>query len=382
MSGVLRDLFLLRDDVIYLNHGSFGACPKPVFDAYQRWQLELERNPIDLLTRRFAAEMANARRALSEYVGAAADDLVYVTNATTGLNAVARSLRLGPSDEILTTDHEYGALDRTWHFVCEATGAQYVRASVDVPVRGRDDVVDAVWDRVSPRTKVLFLSHITSPTGIVFPVAELADRARDHGILSVIDGAHAPGQIPLDLDALGADIYVGNCHKWMMAPKGAGFLHVRREVQDRIEPLVVSWGWRSDRPGPSRFVDHHEWQGTRDISAFLAVPASIRFLREHRWAQVRERCHALLAATGTRITDEIGLEPAVGSSELFAQMMSFRLPACDPAAFQARLLTEHRIEAPAIRFDDGAVVRISVQGYNTIEDLNALVAALRSIVAD
>ena len=380
MADGLRDLFLLGDDVVYLNHGSFGACPRPVFDAYQRWQLELERKPMDLLVRRFASEMAGARRTLAEYVGAAPDDLVYVSNATTGLNTVARSLTLEPGDEILATDHEYGALDRTWRFVCERRGARYVRAPVETPVAQPDDVVDAVWSGVTERTRVLFMSHITAPTGIVFPVAELARRARERGILSVIDGAHAPGQIPLDLESLGADVYAGNCHKWMMAPKGAGFLHVRRGVQDLIEPLVISWGWRSERPGPSRFIDRHEWQGTRDISAYLTVPAAIGFMRKHDWPEVRARCHGRLSEVRERIVEEVGLEPIVGSEELFAQMTAFRLPPTESEAFQSRLLAEHAIEAPVIRFGDGAVLRLSVQGYNTTDDLDRFVGALRAML--
>jgi isopenicillin-N epimerase len=379
MDGHLRDLFLLRSDVVFLNHGSFGACPRPVFEAYQRWQLELERQPVEFLGRRFASEMARARGALAAYVGAEADDLVYVSNATTGLNAIAKSLELEPGDEVLATDQEYGALDRTWQFVCEARGARYVRAPVEIPVRSAGDVVDAIWDRVTARTRVLFLSHITSPTGIIFPIAELAARARESGILSVIDGAHAPGQIPVDLDELGADVYAGNCHKWMMAPKGAGFLHARRDVQALVEPLVVSWGWRSERPGPSRFVDRHEWQGTRDISAFLSVPTAVRFMEEHHWPDVRERCHKLLGSVRARIADEISLPPVTADSrDLYAQMTGFLLPDGDPEGLQTRLREEFSVEVPTVRFDGRSTLRVSVQGYNTKSDLDALVDALHA----
>ncbi|MGH7429780.1 MAG: aminotransferase class V-fold PLP-dependent enzyme, partial [Candidatus Methylomirabilaceae bacterium] len=230
----LRGEFLLRPDVIFLNHGSFGACPRPVFETYQRWQRELECNPVDFLARQLKDLLRDARAALAEFVGAEADDLVYVSNATTGVNIVARSLSLGRGDEVLGTDHEYGALDRTWRFICERHGATYVRASIPVPVVSREEVVDAVWSRVTPRTRVLFISHITAPTALILPIDELVRRARDAGILTVIDGAHAPGQIPVDVTALGADFYAGNCHKWLCAPKGAGFLHARREA----EPLL------------------------------------------------------------------------------------------------------------------------------------------------
>ena len=270
----MRDLFLLRPDVVFLNHGAFGACPRPVFEAYQRWQVELERQPVEFLSRRSADLIAWARGRLGQYIGADPADLVYVTNATTGLNVVARSLPLEPDDEVVSTDHEYGAIERTWRFVCEARHARYVKAAVPVPLASAEAVVEAVWARVSPRTRILHLSHLTSPTALIFPVAELCRRARSAGILTVVDGAHAPGQIPVNLDQIGADFYSANCHKWMCAPKGAAFLYARREAQPLLSPLVVSWGWRQGVPGPSPFIDEQQRQGTRDIAAWLAVPAA------------------------------------------------------------------------------------------------------------
>jgi isopenicillin-N epimerase len=233
---------------------------------------------------------------------------------------------------------------------------------------------------VTPRTRVLFISHITSPTAVTFPVAELVSRAREAGILTLVDGAHAPGQVDLNLDALGADFYVGNCHKWMMAPKGAGFLHARREVQPLLEPLVVSWGWESEQPGPSAFVDHHEWQGTRDIAPFLSVPAAIEFMIRNDWPVVRRRCHDLLRETRRAIASLTGL-PALtpDAPEWFAQMAAFPLPPCDAVAFQARLYEDFHIEVPVIDWDGRQFVRVSVQGYNTRADVEALVAALAKL---
>ena len=374
----LRKLFLLEKDVVFLNHGSFGACPQPVFAEYQRLQLELERQPVRFLGREFRERMARARAELAAYLAADPDDLVYVPNATTGLNIVAQSLDLQPGDEVLTTDQEYGALDRTWTFVCRRAGARYVRAPISVPVTSPEQVADAVWDRVTDRTRVLFLSHITSPTALILPIEPLIARARAAGILTIIDGAHAPGQIPLDLTSLGADVYAGNCHKWMLAPKGAAFLHVRRNVQPMIEPLVVSWGWESEQPGPSRFVDYHEWTGTRDISAFLAVPAAIRFMQEHDWWSVAARCremllehHPMLVAAGGR-----ALSPV--TPDWLAQMASFEIAADDSETFRRRLYDEHRIEVPVVRWNGRSLLRISVNAYNGPDDLGALCSALRS----
>jgi isopenicillin-N epimerase len=376
----LRDLFLLRDDVVYLNHGSFGACPRPVFEAYQAWQLELERQPFGFLLRRFEDLMAEARAALGAYVGAHANDLVYVPNATIGLNTVARSLPLEQGDEVLATDHEYGALDRTWSFICQRRGARYVRTSVDLPVTSAEQIVEAVWSGVTPRTRVLFVSHITSPTAIILPVAKLIRRAREQGIITVIDGAHAPGQIPLNLEGLGADFYSGNCHKWMMTPKGSAFLHARREVQHLLEPLVVSWGWESEKPGPSQFVDHHEWQGTRDIAAFLAVPAAIQFMEKHNWPRVQRACHELARRARQAIAEKTGL-PSItpNSPKWFAQMASIPLPSCDPESLQLRMYDEFRIEVPFVTWNDRQFVRISVQGYNTQDDVDALLGALSAL---
>ncbi|HDQ73669.1 MAG TPA: aminotransferase class V-fold PLP-dependent enzyme [Chloroflexi bacterium] len=385
----LRDEFLLRPDVTFLNHASFGACPRPVFEAYQRWQLELERQPVEFLGRRFVDLMRQAREALGAFVGADADDLVYVPNATTGLNVVARSLPLAPGDEILTTDHEYGALDRTWRFVCAERDARYVRQPVALPVTSTEQVVEAIWAGVNDRTRVLFLSHITSPTAIILPVGELVRRAREAGLITVIDGAHAPGQIPLDLAALGADFYAGNAHKWMMAPKGAGFLYARREHHALLRPLVVSWGWEAAEPGPSRLVDYHEWQGTRDPAPFLAVPAAIRFMAAHDWPRVRERCHQLAREARQAVAELTGLAPLTpddataetademaGKAAWFAQMVAFFLPPCDGEAVKRRLYDDFGIEIPVTYWRDRQLLRLSVQGYNTREDVEALLAAL------
>jgi isopenicillin-N epimerase len=406
----VRDLFLLRPDVVFLNHGSFGACPRAVMEEHQRWQREMEEQPVEFLGRRFAGLMRTAREALAVYIRADPDDLVYVPNATTGINIVARSLPLQPGDAVLATDHEYGALDRTWRFVCAKRGATYINQPIPLPVESPERVVEAVWAGVTPRTRVLFLSHITSPTALILPVAELVHRAREAGIWSVIDGAHAPGQIPLDLAALGADFYAGNCHKWLCAPKGAGFLYARRELQPLLEPLVVSWGWNrdtqtsegfkasevSDTAGPgglldlgagsSRFVEEQEWQGTLDPAAYLSVPAAIQFQAEHDWPQVRQECHELLREARRRI-EEYGrsmlrpYEPICPDSpEWYAQMAAFPLPPCDGAELQRRLYDEYRVEVPVIEWNGRQLLRVSVQGYNTRQDVEALLKGLKALL--
>ncbi|MDB5536508.1 MAG: aminotransferase class V-fold PLP-dependent enzyme, partial [Devosia sp.] len=279
MSENLARQFLIREDVVFLNHGSFGACPRPVFAAYQNWQLELESQPVEFLGRKLTENMRGPRVALAAELGTSSDNIVGLTNATLGLNIVAQSLDLKPGDQILTTDHEYSALEKTWAYVCRKTGAEVVIVSIPLPLTTAEQFTDTLIAGMTERTKVLFLSHITSPTALLFPIEPAIAEARRRGIWSVIDGAHTPGHIRLDLDSIGADFYAGNCHKWMMAPKGSAFLYARPELQGLLNPLVISHGWtaESKQPGAqgafgnSPFIDEIEMQGTRDPAAWLAV---------------------------------------------------------------------------------------------------------------
>jgi isopenicillin-N epimerase len=376
----LRQLFLLDPAVTYLNHGSFGACPRPVFQAYQEWQLQLERHPVDFLDRRAPGLMAEARAALAEYVGCGADDLVYFPNPTTAINMIARSLKLGIDDEILTTDHEYGAVDRTWRFICNQRGARYVRRAVPLPIPEDDAFIDYFWSGVNDHTRVIFISHITSPTAIKFPVKEICARAREAGLLTIVDGAHAPGQIPLLLAELGADLYTGACHKWLCAPKGASFLYARPEVKDTLEPLVVSWGWSAEQPGISRFIDYHEWQGTRDIAAFLSVPAAIEFQQQYRWDEVRRRCIELAAETRDRLIDIFGTARLTQYLGWALQMAAVELPEPNHV-LQRRLREEYNIEVLVHQWHNRSFMRFSFQGYNDLADADSLIDAVQTLYA-
>jgi isopenicillin-N epimerase len=371
----LRSAFLLDETVTFLNHGSFGATPRDVFARYQEWQLELERQPVLFLARRLEALLADARAALGEYVGVDPDDLVFVPNATAGVNVAAWPLGLRAGDEVLSTDLEYGAIDLMWEHVCGDFGARYLRTPISIPVASTAEIVDAVWSRVGPRTRVLFLSHYTSSTAMRLPVEELCRRARDAGIRTVIDGAHVPGHLPLNLRELDVDFYAGNCHKWLCAPKGAGFLYVRRELQRDVHPLLISWGYEGDDPP---FVARHEKQGTRDPSAHLTVPYAIEWQRAHDWDAVRERCHAL----ARRARNELGLEPLVPdtSEGLFGQMVTLRLPATAPENLQQRLYDDYRIEIPVFERGDDRFIRASFQAYNDEADLDRLSEALSALL--
>jgi isopenicillin-N epimerase len=388
VSDNLARQFLLREDVVFLNHGSFGACPRPVFEAYQRFQLELESEPVEFLGRRLNDLMRTPREALAQELGTTHENIAAVTNATGGLNIVARSLPLQPGDQILTTDHEYSALEKTWAFICRKTGAEVVVVKVPLPLTSEAAFTDAIIAGMTDRTKVLFLSHITSPTALLFPIAPAIAEARRRGIWSVIDGAHTPGHIPLSLDELGADFYSGNCHKWMMTPKGSAFLYARPEVQHLIDPLVVSHGWTagSKEPGAkgtfgnSPFIDEIEMQGTRDPSAWLSVPEAIRFRRDNDWTGVAAHCAALAQDTATRLGQLTGL-PALSSPEFSApQMVAMPIPDCDAPEIHHLLFDRYRIEIPVFRWQDTCIARVSVQGYNSRPQMDRLIEALSELL--
>ncbi|NDC42538.1 MAG: aminotransferase class V-fold PLP-dependent enzyme, partial [Chitinophagia bacterium] len=262
----LKEQFLLRPDITFLNFGSFGACPRPVFDNYMQWQLLLEQEPVQFIAYEGVRYLQQSREALASYLNCDADDLVYVTNPTYAMNIVARSLPLQQGDEVLTTNLEYGAMDRTWQYYCKAKGASYVQAPIELPLTTAAEVAEQFWAGLTSRTKAIFISQITSSTGLRLPVEDICRTARERGLITIVDGAHVPGHIPLDLLALDADIYTGACHKWMMAPKGCSFLYIRRHMQHLFDPIIISWGYESAQPSHSRFLDYHQMQGTRDFS--------------------------------------------------------------------------------------------------------------------
>jgi isopenicillin-N epimerase len=388
----MREQFLLDPAIVFLNHGSFGACPRPVVEAWQRWQLEMERNPVEFLGRRSATLLTQARERLAGAMGASACDLVFVSNATTGVNVVARSLALQPGDEVLATDHEYGACDATWDHVCRRRGAHYRKVEIPLPFEP-ERFADRVLAAATARTRLIFASHVTSTTALIFPLAELCRRARARGIPTLVDGAHAPGQLDLDLAELGADFYTGNGHKWLCAPKGAGFLHARPEVQAVLEAPVISWGYVAEAAarheaatgghtgfdaytGATTLERRLQWQGTRDITAWLAVPAALDFV-ETQVAPRRAACHASALALMRRVLARNGLAP-IAPDHCFGQMVPIPTRCRDPEALRQRLFERHRIEVPVTTHGGQVFVRASVQVYNTEADLSALERALAS----
>lgn len=377
----VRDLFLIRKDIHFLNFGSFGACPKPVFARYQEWQLLLESEPVQFIAFDGITYLSEARKSLAAYLNVTdPDDLVYVTNPSFAINLVARNLPLKEGDEVLATDIEYGACDRTWDFYCKEKGAKYIRQKIQLPVLDKASFIEDFFKGLTPKTKAIFISHITSATGLILPVKEICELAKEKGLWTIVDGAHVPGHLPLDLKLLKADFYTGACHKWMMAPKGCSFLYAKRDRQAMLDPLVVSWGYKSDHPSHSRFLDYHQTQGTRDFSAFLCIPAAIEFMQQYNWNQVAKDCRKLVYDNAPRFYDLLDAQPLAPLRDTFIlQLCSFRLPTKDAERIKSILFNQYNIEVPVMRHGDQVFLRYSIQAFNTQADLDQLYAALAAI---
>jgi isopenicillin-N epimerase len=393
MSAPLRSHWSLDPEVRFLNHGSFGACPTAVLRRQAELRARLEAGPVRFLHREIEPLLDEARTALGAFLDADADDLAFVTNATTGVNTVLRSLRFAPGDEVLTTNHEYNASRNALEHAASQWGAKVVVAKLPWPVPSAEAVVEAVMEHVTPRTRLLLVDHVSSQTALIMPVARLIAGLRKLGVETLVDGAHAPGMLPLSLRTLGAGYYTGNCHKWLCAPKGAAFLYVRRDLQPAIRPLVVSHGYNSTRTDRSRFRLEFDWTGTHDPTAALCVPEALRVvggLVPGGWPEVMEaNRNKALAARGL-LCERLGVEPPC-PEDMVGSMAVVGLPdgypekpepplGLDP--LQVRLFDEHRIEVPIVPWPKapGRHVRVSAQLYNTHTEYAALADALDALL--
>ena len=379
------DLWTLDPAVDYLNHGSFGACPRVILDKQAALRLRLEREPVDFFVRALPGLLAEARVALGGFVGADPDDLAFVPNATAGVNAVARSLAFSPGDEILTTEHAYGACKNTLEYVASRTGARVVVAAVPFPLTGDEEIVASVLSAVTPHTRLAMLYHVTSPTALIFPVERLVHELSTRGVDSLVDGAHALGMIPLDLTRLGAAYYTANAHKWLCAPKTAAFLHVRRDRQKGLHPIAISHGYAGGEP---RFREEFDWTGTLDLTATFCIPDCITYLGAllpGGWPELMETNHSLAVRARAILCDALGVPPAAPASMLGA-MASVLLPAGAPGCPARRLDREGLADWMRARNSEpwfydwppsvGKLVRVSAQIYNTEAQFSRLAGLL------
>ena len=377
--------------VDFLNHGSFGACPSAVLAVQQDLRRRMERQPVQFFARDLEGLLDQARADLAALVGADADDLAFVPNATTGVNTVVRNLRYEPGDELLTTDHVYNACRNTMLWA-EGQGALVTIARVPFPLASADEVVEAIVSRIGPHTRLALIDHVTSPTGLVYPIERIVKELLARGVDTLVDGAHAPGMVPLDLRSLGAAYYTGNCHKWLCAPKGAAFLHVRRDRQLGLRPPAISHGANSPRTDRSRFRLEFDWGGTDDPTAFLSVPAAIRFLGALVPGGLPEvmRRNRALALHGRRLVCEAAGAAMPAPEDMIGSIATVPMPdslppkEAAPASVDAlhTALNERGFELPVWAFPSPPrrILRISAQIYNAPEQYERLAAALRELL--
>lgn len=389
-------LWLLDPEIIFLSHGAFGACPRPVLEVQKEWRARVERGPVNFLVREMEAPMDAARAALAQFVGCEAEDLVFVPNATTGVNTVLRSLRFEPGDELLTTNHEYNACRNAINFVAEQSGARVVVAEIPFPLAEAEEIIAPILERVTNRTRLVLVDHITSQTGLVLPIAKIIAELNARGVDTLIDGAHAPGTVALNIKELNPTYYAGNCHKWLCAPKGAAFLYVRREKQKIIRPLTISHGANSRRTDRSRFLIEFGWTGTTDPSAYLSVPEAVRFmgtLLPDGWPELMVRNKALVLAARKILCGALAIEEPC-PSEFIGSVAAVPLPEAtentgprlpwNEYPLQDRLRTKHRIEVPIISWPAAPkrVLRISAQVYNSLPQYELLAEALKQELSE
>lgn len=375
----LRDLWSLEENIHFLNHGSFGALPRELFAVQNEWRARLEAQPVRFFMEELPARLREAAAALAAFVGTAPDRLGFVENASSGVSAVVGSLKLAGGDEILTTDHVYNAVRNRLRHAAAQAGARVIEVPLGLPVTTPDAIVDAVAAALTERTRLLVIDHVASPSAVLMPVERVVAHARGRGVPVLVDGAHGPGMLDLDIDAIGADWYVGNCHKWLCAPKGAGFLAVGRNPPFAVHPTVISHAYGQG------FTAEFDKIGTRDPSAWLAVPAAIGFHERLGGAALRARNIALARAAGRRLADQLGTECGA-PAEMLGAMSTVRLPwdgAADRAAASSvhdALWRRHRVEVPIMPFAGRLWLRLSVQAYNDADDYDALAAALPEVL--
>ncbi|BAZ52258.1 isopenicillin-N epimerase [Nostoc sp. NIES-4103] len=382
-----EELWSLDPTITFLNHGSFGACPKAVLVVQQQLRSQLEHEPIRFFGREWEPLLDDARSKLAAFVGADIQELVFVPNATTGVNSVLRSVTFSADDEILTTNHEYNACRNALDFIASRTGARVVVATIPFPIDSPQQVVKAVIEQVSPKTRLALIDHVTSQTGLIFPLQQLVKELQQRGVDTLVDGAHAPGMISLNLQEIGATYYTGNCHKWLCAPKGAAFLYVRREKQSEIRPLTISHGANSPRTDKTRFQLEFDWTGTDDPTPYMCIPSAIAFLGSllpGGWTELRQRNHQLVLEARKLLCEALEVLPPC-PEEMIGTMAVVPMPTTlenrDFMSLHDELFDRFNIQVQVVPWTESPrlLVRISAQIYNTREQYEYLANALREL---
>ena len=375
----MKKHFLLDPNITFLNHGSFGACPKVVFDNYQYWQRELEKQPVKFFTKVLYEKLENSRKRLSNFIGCDHDELIFFQNPTTAISNIICNLNLQSGDEVLMSSHEYGALIRSWVEWGVKKNIKIVQQEIKLPLTTKSEFIESIWKGVTAKTKVIFLSHITSATGLIFPVEKIISRAKQKGIMTIIDGAHVPAHISLNIHKINCDFYAGALHKWLCGPKGTSFLYVKKEHQTWVKPLIYSWGKEGDDPGPSEFLQDFQWQGTRDMAAFLSIPSAIEFYHGHLEKNLK-LCRKNIKYAFKNLELTLKTEPISNGGDWIAQMVSHPLPKSAPPDLKEILYNQHKIEIPIFKWGNRMYIRISMQIYNEKKEVDLLLSALSGII--
>lgn len=369
----IKDQFLLDPEIRYLNHGSFGACPKPILENYQFWQNALEREPVQFITKTAPEALSVSKQALAKYIGCDTEDFFFIPNPTMAVNQVVKSLNFQPGDKVLSTNLEYGAIDKTFEFYSKKNGFTYRKQNISLPLVSKEKFIEEFWKGYNEKTKAISIGQCTSATALIFPVKEICEKAKELGLITIVDGAHIPGHIPLNLYEIKADFYTGTLHKWLLGPKGSTFLYVNKNFQNRLEPLIISWGYEAAKPTKSKFLEENEMQGTRDISAFLTAPAIMNFFEENEMEQRQAECRKVVLEQYPQFCELLRTEPLSPVTEEFlGQMCSIPIKTENPVALKETLYNDYKIEIPVMFARDQTYLRISYQVYNRIDDLEYL----------
>jgi len=387
-----KEWFMIDNKPIYLTHGNYGGSLKCAFHDKLNWQRKLEFNPHHFINYELFDELIKSRNQLSNFLDCDSKNLVFFPNPSTALNTVIKSLNLNEKDEVLTSNHEYGALDKTWDFYSRKKGYKYIKVNIDIPFNDEESFVKSFKKKINNNTKVIFLSHITSSTALLFPVKKICEIARENDIITIIDGAHVPGHINLSISEINPDVYVGACHKWMCTPKGVSFLYTKKSFQNNVEPLVISWGWKGEIfQKESEYINWHQWQGTNDLSSFLTIPSTINFFNENNWNKVSQECRELIIELKNKFLKlNSNCMPTSFNDKYLTQMLSFTVNQSHKIvkeiltdsrkilSFQKKIFEKANIHIPVILWNEKVFMRVSVQAYNKPSDIDKMFEMLKS----
>ncbi|MBN2829115.1 MAG: aminotransferase class V-fold PLP-dependent enzyme [Candidatus Cloacimonetes bacterium] len=379
---VTKDDFLLNKDIFFFNNGSYGACPKVVFDKYQEWQRITEFQPVKFFQKDLIPALQYSRKLIGEFINADYDDLILIRNATFATNIIIHSLDLTPDDEVILTNHEYGACRNAWEFWQQEKGFTIRDIEFDLPIPSPESIINEFEKIVTKNTKVIFFSQISSLTAQLFPAKQICGFAREHGIISIVDGAHSVGQFPLNIQELDPDFLFSNIHKWLYAPKGTAFLYTRKNLQYKVKPLITGWGWGSKRelPSGSDYVDTNQFYGTNDFSSFLTIPDAIAFYRDNNVLELKRECNALLQYFIEESTKITGKQSLYSKLPDCLMMAVIEIPdKYETLELKVILLNQYKIEIPVLEWGNRKLIRISIQIFNKKSEVDYFLSMLKQL---